>query len=65
MRGSQEWGGRWRSCRSPTCGHRGSPFQQQLEAVELVVEGSTVKGAVAISSLGIQVTTAGVGGSGR
>lgn len=34
-----------------------SPFQQQLEAVGLVVEGSTVHSAVPVSSFGIQVTT--------
>lgn len=48
----------------PTCTNRSSPFQQQLEAVRLVVESSIVQSAVAVCSLGIQVTSVG-GGSGR
>lgn len=41
---------------SPTCANRSSPFQQQLEAVGLVVESSAVQSTVPISSLGVQVT---------
>lgn len=41
---------------SPTWANRSSPFQQQLEAVRLVVESSVVEGTVPISSLGIEVT---------
>lgn len=63
-RGSKEQKLAGGSAGSPTCASRSSPFQQQLEAVSLVVESSPVQSAVSVSSLGVQVTSGG-GGSGR
>ena len=40
----------------PTCASGSSSFQQQLEAVGLVVESGTVQSAVPIGSCGVQVT---------
>lgn len=49
---------------APTCANRSSPFQQQLEAVGLVVESGAVHSTVPVRSLGVQMTSGG-GGSGR
>lgn len=64
-RGSKEQKLAGGSAGSPTCASRSSPFQQQLEAVSLVVESSPVQSAVSVSSLGVQVTSGGGGQRGR
>lgn len=64
-RGRKEWKSAGGRAGSPTCAKRSSPFQQQLEAVRLVVESSPVQSAVPISSLGIQVTSVGGRQGGR
>lgn len=59
--GGPTWGsqkGSLEEAAGRTCPHRSSPFQQQLEAVQLAVESSQVQRGVSIGGLGIQVATA-------
>lgn len=58
--GGPTWGSQKESLEEATgrtCPHGSPPFQQQLEAVQLAVECSTVQRGVSIHRLGIQVAT--------